>query len=112
MLGDGAEEGPVEATPRLPSATNFRVLNGTLQNGVYEITDRAPLLDWDVPDEAAGVRLGRYWERPGHTCPEGSDPDLDGSGAEPGSCPVLYLWNEFGTRQTGWTDSQQSTCCG
>ena len=107
-LGDGPETGPVEATPRLPAPTNFRVLNGTLINDVYVLTDRAPRFDWDVPDEAAGVRLGRYWVRPGHTCPEGSDPDRDGTGEQPGSCPVLYLWNEFGTRRTGWTDSQQA----
>ena len=107
-LGSGAEAGPVESTPRLPAPMNFRVLNGTISNGVHVITDRAPQFDWDVPDEAAGVRLGRYWVRPGHICPEGSDPDRDGTGATPGSCPVLYLWNEFGTRRTGWSDSKQA----
>ena len=107
-LGDGPETGPVEATPRIPTAINFRVLNGTLTNDVYVLTKRVPRFDWDVPDEAVGVRLGRYWVRPGHTCPEGSDPDRDGTGEQPGSCPVLYLWNEFGTRRTGWTDSQQA----
>ena len=84
------------------------MLNGTLSNGVHVITSRAPQFDWDVPNESVGVRLGRYWVRPGHTCPEGSDPDLDGTGAEAGRCPVLYLWNEFGTRRTGWTDSKQA----
>ena len=107
-LGAGDEAGPFGVTPFLPAASNFRVLNGNLSNGTYVLTSRAPRFDWDVPDEASGVRLGRYWVRPGHTCPEGSDPDRHGLGEEAGRCPVLYLWNEFGTRRTGWTDSQQA----
>ena len=46
---------PDERHPReVGHPTIFRVLNGTRVSGVYEITERAPQLDWDVPDEAAG----------------------------------------------------------
>ena len=54
-LGIGTEAGLMSAIPvKLAHPTIFRVLNGTRVSGVYEITERDPQLDWDMPDEAAG----------------------------------------------------------
>ncbi len=102
------EVATITATPvPLAAPGEFRVLNGTLVSGIWETTDRWAELEWDVPVQATGIRVGRYWHRPGYSCPLGSD--ADGVNPRvPGNCPLIFLWHESGTRRTEWTDSSQA----
>ncbi len=60
----------IEATtPELPTLTvptNFRVINGTLNNGVYEMTNSnsKPELEWDVGQASTGNYLTRQLIEP------------------------------------------------
>ena len=104
-LGAGAAAGPISATPaELAAPWNFRVVNGTLTNGVWYPDSNDVELDWDLPEDGVGNHLTHYWVRPGHTCPEGSDggrnlPVIDGD------CPLLTLYTQYGTRITRFTDT-------
>ena len=104
-LGVGAPAGPVSATPaELAAPANFRVLNGTLTNGVWYPGSNSVELEWDLPGEGVGNHLTRYWVRPGYTCPEGSDGGRN-LPAIRGDCPLLTLYTQYGTRTTGFTDT-------
>ena len=104
-LGAGAAAGPISATPaELAAPWNFRVVNSTLTNGVWCPDSNDVELDWVLPDKGVGNHLTCYWVRPGYTCPEGRDggrnlPVIDGD------CPLLTLYTQYGTRNTGFTDT-------
>ena len=76
--------------------TNFRVTNATQSGGVYETasSDRKPDLDWNVSQDSVGNYLTRKLIEPpaGVTC------------NPVGDCPLMTLYDENGTRNTGYTD--------
>ena len=102
-LGAGDPAGPISATPaELAAPWHFRVVNGTLTNGVWYPDSNDVELDWVLPDEGVGNHLTRYWVRPGRTCPEGRDRGRN-LPASNGDCPLLTLYTQYGTRNTGFT---------
>ena len=103
--GPGPEGNPATATPnQVPAPTNFRVINATLVGGVYEADSQDVELDWNLPGSAVGNHLTKYWVRPGHDCPEGRDGGRNQTPVD-GDCPRLTLYTEYGTGNTGYTDS-------
>ena len=105
LVGSGQPSSTISATPQeVPAPTNFRVTNATVVNGVYEADSQDVELDWDMPSDGVGNHLTKYWTRPGNTCPEGQD---GGNNQEPvnGPCPVLTLYTEYGTGNTGSTSA-------
>ncbi|MDE0614634.1 MAG: fibronectin type III domain-containing protein [bacterium] len=97
-LGWGDPAGPVAVTPvELAAPTSFRVVGTTLADGKYTVSDQEVALDWSLPAEAVGQRVTRTWMRPGHSCPDSVD-------AAPDQCPEMILYEQTGTRNTGFTE--------
>ena len=73
--------------------TNFRVLNGTLVSGVWEVTGQRVELDWNLPQgsgKGLGNKLTRLWS------------DAASGACRNEDCPRLVLYHE---RSTGNTDA-------
>ena len=75
--------------------TNFRVLNGTLVSGVWEVTGQRVELDWNLPQgsgKGLGNKLTRLWS------------DAASGACRNDNCPRLVLYHERSTGNTGYTD--------
>ncbi len=96
-LGAGADAGPVSATPQeLAAPANFRVINATLVNGVYEADSYEEVqLKWTSPQGGFGHHLTQYWVRPGYNnCPRGRDGGRNQTPID-GPCPLLTLYTQY-----------------
>ena len=89
----------------LAAPTNFRILNGTLTDGIWIADSNHVELDWDLPSKGLGNHLTKYWVRPEPdlTCPQGHDGGQNQDVID-GPCPLLTIYTEYGTRNTGHTD--------